>query len=481
MSDTLALARGVIMAGVAGSNARLPEPHYGGYLLFPEENASLQEVRAVTDALRARGGALVPVIAIDQEGGPVARLRAGVEPMPSMMALGAAGDLELARFAGVQIGFDLRRAGCTLDCAPVLDLALEPENAVIGTRSFGADPQRVASLGAALARGLRESGVQPCFKHFPGHGATAVDSHQSLPIVEVDSATLRARDLVPFASVAREALAMMSAHVLLRALDSQRPATLSRAVLSELLRGELGFAGTLLTDCLEMSAIAPRSSVVGAVEALAAGADLLTFSHDPELPAAAAAAIAAAADDGRLPLARLEEAYARVTCLRETGSPPLPLDAFAPHEGIGREIARRAVTLVRGIPHADPLASIAVAFGGSGKHLQREAPALAEWDASIDPPPAETESILAEIARCRRRPLILARRAHRHGAQAGAIARIIDRHPDALVVSLLEPFDVPLFGSARHLLATCGDTAVSLGGLADVIFGGSMPRGRLPI
>ena len=142
MSDTVALARGVIVAGVTGSAP--VAPHFGGYILFPEPNASLGEVRALTDSLRARGGTPAPVIAIDQEGGAVARLRDGVEPIPSMMAVGAAHDIELARCAGAQIGFDLRRAGCTLDCAPVLDLALEPENAVIGTRSFGADPRRVA-------------------------------------------------------------------------------------------------------------------------------------------------------------------------------------------------------------------------------------------------------------------------------------------------------------------------------------------------
>lgn len=477
MSDTLALARGVIAAGATGS-APVAQ-HFGGYILFPDPKASLEEVRALTDSLRARAGTPAPVIAIDQEGGAVARLRDGVETIPSMMAVGAAHDIELARCAGAQIGSDLRRAGCTFDCAPVLDLALEPDNAVIGTRSFGAEPRQVAALAAALAGGLSESGVTPCFKHFPGHGSTAVDSHEALPVVEADATVLRARDLVPFAEVAAAAPAMMSGHVVTRAFDLQRPATMSRAILSDLLRGELGFRGALLTDCLEMGAVA--DSVAGAVEALGAGADLLLFSHDPELPEAAAAAIAAAVDESRLPRARLEEAYARVMRLREAGSPPLPMDSLAPHEGIGREIARRAVTILRGIAHADPVASIAISFGGNGKLLQREAPALQERDASIDPTPDETESILAEIDRGRRRPLLLARRAHRHTAQAMAIARIVDRFPDAVVVSLLEPFDVSLFTGARHVLATCGDSAVSIAGLADVIFGGSMPAGRLPV
>jgi beta-N-acetylhexosaminidase len=477
MNDVLALARGVIAAGATGSAP--VAAHFGGYILFPDANASLEEVRALTDSLRARSGTPAPVIAIDQEGGSVARLRVGVEPIPSMMAVGAAHDIELARCAGAQIGFDLRRAGCTLDCAPVLDLALEPDNAVIGTRSFGADPRQVAALAAALAGGLREFGITPCFKHFPGHGSTSIDSHEALPVVEADATLLRARDLVPFAAIAAAAPAMMSAHVVTRAFDSQRPATMSRAILSDLLRGELGFRGASLTDCLEMRAVV--DSVAGAIEALAAGADLLLFSHDAELPEAAAAAIAAAVDQSRLPRERLEEAYERVMRLREAGSPPLPMDSLAPHEGIGREIARRAVTVVRGIAHADPVASIAVSFGGNGRVLQREAPALHERDASIDPAPDETESIVAEIALRRRRPLLLARRAHRHKAQANAIARIVDSNPDALVVSLLEPFDIALFAGARHVLATCGDSPISIAGLADVIFGGSMPAGRLPV
>ncbi|MBV8067102.1 MAG: glycoside hydrolase family 3 protein, partial [Candidatus Eremiobacteraeota bacterium] len=164
------LARGVVMAGIADASIDARLPRLAGYLLFGASDASLPAVRALTDTLRARDGNPPPLIAIDQEGGVVMRLRNGVEPMPPMMALGAANDLELAGRAGDQVAFDLRRAGITLDFAPVLDLALEPGNTVIGTRSIGADPSRVAALGSVFARGLQRGGVQPCYKHFPGHG-----------------------------------------------------------------------------------------------------------------------------------------------------------------------------------------------------------------------------------------------------------------------------------------------------------------------
>lgn len=480
VSGTTALAYGVIMAGLDGTHFDSLPPRFGGFVLFPGDTAVIQDVRALTDALRAREDR-PPVLAIDQEGGVVARLRQGAEPMPPMMALGAADDMELSQRAGEQVAFDLRRAGCTLDFAPVLDLALDPDNTVIGTRSFGADPQRVASLAEAFARGLLQGGILPCYKHFPGHGATPVDSHQALPIIDADEATLRFRDLVPFAMVAGNAPALMSAHVLVQAFDAQRPATLSPRIAHDLLRGEMGFGGALVTDCLEMQAVAVSESAQSAVEALAAGADLLLFSHDLDLAVAAAQAVEAAVSDGRVPLERLQEAHARVTRLREAGVVPLPLDALAPHPGVGREIGRRAVTLVRGLPHADPVASIAVSFGGSGAMLRREAPALEELSASIDPAAEETKVILDKLAQSQRRPLLLAQRARRYSAQAGAIAEILNRYPDALVVSLFEPFDLGLFGNARHLLAAYGDDEASIGGIADVIFGGSMPTGRLPV
>ncbi len=477
MTATQDLARGVVMAGIAGARLEGDFPRFGGYLLFARD-ATLAQIRALTDELRTRDGD--PLIAIDQEGGRVVRLHDDVGPMPPMMALGAANNLELARRAGEQTAFDLRRAGCTMDFAPVLDLALDPRNTVIGTRSFGADPRQVAELGAAFGRGLRAGGILPCYKHFPGHGATAVDSHEALPVIEAGAATLRARDLVPFAAIAPDAPAMMSAHVVVRAFDAQYPVTLSQRVSSALLREELGFRGALVTDCLEMNAVAPRGAAANAVDALAAGADLLVFSHDLDAANEAVEAITAAVDAGRLTPARLEEAYTRVQRLCQAGAAPLSLDEFPPHPGVGREIARQAVTLLRGIAHADPLASIVVSFGGAAATLDREAPAMETLDAPVAPSDADVRGVLEALARSQRRPLLLARRAHLHPEQVTAIGAILERDPDALVVSLLEPFDVGLFSNARHVVAAYGDDAASIGGLADVIFGGSLPAGRLP-
>src|SRR5581483_739592 len=204
------------------------------------------EVRTVLDR---------PIIAIDQEGGRVARIRDGVEEIPSALAIAAAcagaGNDELAREAGRQIAFDLRRIGANVDFAPVADLALTRMNTVIGTRAFGDDPRRVAQLAGAFAAGLERGSVAATFKHFPGHGSTAVDSHLELPAIDEDETTLRSRDLIPFAELLPRARAVMTAHIVARAFNAGRPATVSYRILTELLRGELHFQGVCFTDCLQ--------------------------------------------------------------------------------------------------------------------------------------------------------------------------------------------------------------------------------------
>ena len=497
MNELNALARGVVFAGFEGEAFDPALPQFGGYLLFARNTSSPQQIRTLTDALRARtfDDGTAPAIAIDQEGGRVVRLRNGVEPMPSMMALGAAADLELAGRAGEQVAFDLRRAGCTMNLAPVLDLASHAEQTAIGTRSLGSRPQDVAALGAAFGAGLERGGVVPCYKHFPGHGATATDSHERLPRIADDAETLRGRDLVPFADVARTAPAMIAAHVVATAFDERNPATASARILNGLLRDELQFGGALLTDCLQMGAVDERSgTVASALAALVAGADVLLVSNSPELALQVVAAIERAVSaEGTLPRARLEEAFARAATLRRAAQPSLPLDTFPPHPGVGREIARRGVTLVRGFAHADPLTTIVVSFDGeraeginakgapARESLRHEAPALAEQHLPLDPSAEEIDAALGAIRASGRRTLILARRAHLFGAQAAAIDRILDDAHDALVVSMLEPYDVPLFGRARHLLAAYGDDAAAIGGLADVLFGGTLPGGQMPV
>ncbi|MFF4892091.1 glycoside hydrolase family 3 N-terminal domain-containing protein [Micromonospora chersina] len=286
-----------------------------GHTLFGTNIHDPAQVAATTAALRA--GRPDVLIAIDEEGGDVTRLaHATGSPYPGNAALGAIDDVTLTRQVYAAIGAELAALGIHLDLAPTVDVNTADENPVIGTRSFGADPARVAAHSAAAVAGLQSAGVAACAKHFPGHGATVADSHYELPTVDVPPAVLRERDLPPFAAVVDAGVrAVMTAHIRVPALTGDGPATFSRAVLVDLLRREYGFTGAVITDALEMKGAALAAGGVGpaAVRALAAGADLLCIGAkvDADLVAHVVEEIVAALDDGRLDRARVEEAAGR--------------------------------------------------------------------------------------------------------------------------------------------------------------------------
>jgi beta-N-acetylhexosaminidase len=469
------LACGVIATGFS----ERPDRPFAGYILFARNLESVDAARALTDALRADTQP-PPIVAIDQEGGRIMRLRNGVEPVPAMMALGAVADAQLAFDAGAALAHDLRRMGCTLDFAPVLDLALDPGNTVIGTRAFGTSTELVSRIGSAVARGLNFGGITPTFKHFPGHGATAFDTHLRAARLDADEATLRGRDLVPFRAALRGDATIMAAHVAVPAIDGDRPASISPRFLTGILRDEWGFTGVCFTDCMQMDAIAKSIGTVrGVTAAIAAGADCALVSHDPDLAYEAAKHLADAVEKGDVPLARLQEAHARVMRLRALAYEPLDLDALAPHPGIGRRIAREAVTLVRGEPRGDALADRAIIFGDGS--LAAHAPAIDEERLELDPSDDAVTAMLDRLHTSTRRALVLSYRAHLYPRQAAAIDAILAHAPDALVVSTGEPYDLPLFARARHVLACYGNDDVALAGLADVVFLGAPCTGVLPV
>ncbi len=496
MTDIRTLAAGVVCVGFDGTQIStqleqtLRTTPLAGLILFARNVESLEQTRALTDRIREILPS--PVIAIDQEGGRVARLRDKVEELPAMLAVAAAGDADLAYRAGAQLGFDLRRAGVNVDYAPVIDLMLMRLNTVIGARAFGDDPQQVIRFAGALANGLRSQGIVPTFKHFPGHGSTEVDSHLDLPAIDLDEQTFRNRDLVPFATLLRDAEALMTAHIIVRCLDPQRPATISPAILTDVLRNEIGFTGVCFTDCMQMDAIAKGvGSTEGAVQALLAGADCVLISHSMQLALESIECIAKAVESGRLSHARLEEAHTRVQALRARLQPPLALDAPAPYAGVGREIGRRAVTVLRGSADADPANSMIVSFEGTTNEgvqgLHTEHPSLAggahvsELRVPLDPHGSQVEELLADLRERGKRPIVLMRRAHVYAGQAAAVRAILDAFPETLLISTREPFDAFMFDSARNVLCTYGDDRPSMEGLSDVLFGGSAATGKFPL
>lgn len=316
-----------------------------GYTLFGYNIAEPTQVAAITAALRAARDDVL--IAIDEEGGDVTRLaHATGSPYPGNAALGAVGDASLTQRVYEAIGGELAALGVNLNLAPTVDVNTADENPIIGTRSFGSDPEQVAAHAAAAVAGLQDAGVAACAKHFPGHGATVADSHLELPTVDAPLELLRARDLPPFAAVVEAGTkSIMTAHIRVPELTGDGPATFSRAALVDLLRAELGFSGAVITDALEMkgAALAAGGTARAAVPALAAGADLLCIGAQVDAPLVeeVAAEIVAAISDGRLPLARVEEAAARVDTLAAWTSRSAP--AHASTTDLGYAAARRAV------------------------------------------------------------------------------------------------------------------------------------------
>jgi beta-N-acetylhexosaminidase len=495
MTDIRTLAAGVLCVGFAQTRispelARtLKETPIAGLILFARNIDSLEQTRALTDEIREVLPA--PIIAIDQEGGRVARLRDGVEELPAMLAVGAADDVELAERAGAQLAFDLRRAGVNVDYAPVLDLMLMRMNTVIGARAFGDDPRRVAQFGGAFARGLRSQGIIPTFKHFPGHGSTEVDSHLDLPAIDLDERAFRERDLVPFAELLPGAEALMTAHIIVRSLDPERPATISKRILTDLLRGEIGFHGVCFTDCMQMDAISKTiGAAAGAVEAVIAGADCVLISHDMQLAFESIDRIVEAVEGGRLPRERLQEAYERVQRLRSKLAAPLPLDASPPHPGVGREIGRKAVTVLRGSADTDAAQSIIVSFEGvtvegvQGVHSEHASLAGAQVQQvrlPLEPQSEAVDTLVADLRDRGKRLIVLMRRAHVYATQAKAVRALLSAFPDAMLISTREPFDAFMFEEARHVLCTYGDDKPSIEGLSDVLFGGAAPAGKFPL
>ncbi len=269
-----------------------------GVVIFRENILDPRQVMELNEAIRAACPSGRVMIAVDQEGGRVARLREGVPPLGPMRSLAATGEVAKIRTAGRELGKALRTLGFDIDFAPVLDVDSNPKNPIIGDRAFSGDPEKVGPLAMAFAKGLLEEGILPCGKHFPGHGATDLDSHLALPVVEADRETLENRELVPFRAAIAEGIPfMMTAHVVYPAWDDV-PATLSRRIVTGLLRERLGFKGLTLTDDLLMEAVAKLGVVNAALLSLEAGCDGLLVLRNTQAALKVFEALSRMADDG---------------------------------------------------------------------------------------------------------------------------------------------------------------------------------------
>ncbi len=477
------LVLGTLFPGFEGTTAptwllELLRDGLAGVVLF-ERNVSTRDpdgsVAALSTQLRQARPAVI--VAVDEEGGDVTRLDAARgSDVPGAAALGVVNDPGLTRRVAGYLGSRLQAAGVSLNLAPVADVDADPQNPIIGIRSFGSDPEAVAAHVAAFVHGQQTQGVAATVKHFPGHGATVEDSHVTVPSVDVSLQQLRHRELVPFRSaVAAGTQVVMTAHVRYPALDDV-PATLSRPILTDLLRGELGFEGVVMTDGLDMNAISQTvGHEEGAVQALLAGADALCVggeSTGPQIVERLVAAVTAAVRSGRLPVSRLLDATHRVGVLAAWTREPVEPSG---EHGSGVEAARRALRasgqvrldrapLVLELHDEPSIAAGEVPWAIGAPLTERMTGTVVEVLTPQDSDPAPA------LARHADRPVVLAVRGVRRRAwQRHVLASVRAARPDVVVVDHELPGDESLLGP-NHLLTFSG-SLVSAEVAADVLAG----------
>jgi beta-N-acetylhexosaminidase len=296
----------------------IEEYQFAGLVLFQKNCGAPRQLVCLCRAIWESFDAMPPFIAIDQEGGRVHRLPAPFSHFPAAGCIGARNDAELAHRLGQATAAELTLTGINLNFAPVLDVASNPMSPIIGDRAFAAEPKRVIEIAAAWTEGLRDGGIIPCGKHFPGHGEADKDSHFELPMVRKSIDELQATELPPFADGCRNHIeSVMTAHVAYPALDAKSPATLSEAIITGLLRHQLGYDGVVFSDDLAMRAISDRYRVEeSAALAVRAGVDILLFCHEIDKAAVALEFLCAEAERDPAVRARVEESYRRVTELK---------------------------------------------------------------------------------------------------------------------------------------------------------------------
>ncbi|MFD5558367.1 glycoside hydrolase family 3 protein [Streptomyces sp. NPDC127068] len=452
------LGEGLASVGLFGRNIHTPE-----------------QLAALTAQLRAERGDVL--VAIDEEGGDVTRLevRDG-SSFPGNHALGAVDDVDLTRAVAHELGRRLAECGVNLNWAPSADVNANPDNPVIGVRSFGAGTDLVARHTAAYVEGLQSAGVAACTKHFPGHGDTAVDSHHALPRIDVDLETLRARDLAPFlAAIAAGSRSVMSAHILVPALDAERPATLSRRILTGLLREELGYDGLIVTDGMEMQAIAGTYGIErGSVLAIAAGADAICVGgglNDEDTVLRLRDALVSAVRTGDLAEERLADAAARVRALA-AWTRTTEVQGAGVKADVGLVAARRALQVTRGDGYSGPVTGtpfVATFTPEANIAVGDETPwgVAAELRALL--PGTEGEGFTGDAsgeaalkAAGDRRIVAVVRDAHRHPWMRDAVATLVAARPDTVVVEMGVPQSTPvgsLYVATHGAARVCGTAA----------------------
>lgn len=298
----------------------IAERHIGGFIFYSNNIQTSHQAWSLFSAMqRTNAGAKLPLfLSADQEGGRVSRMPKELPSFPASRDVGRTQNKTFAFQVGSTLGETMKAYGLNVDFAPVLDVNSNPNNPVIGDRSFGSTVETVSSMGIEEMKGIQSRGVIPVVKHFPGHGDTSVDSHKELPVVHHDLNRLRQVEFAPFAEAVRQgADAVMVAHLLVTKLDPDVPASLSRVIIQNYLRGELGFQGVVITDDMTMGAITKSMSIeAAAVKSVQAGADIILVGHDYAKQQAVLNALKQAVRDGSIPGKAIDDSVYRIAKLK---------------------------------------------------------------------------------------------------------------------------------------------------------------------
>lgn len=491
--------------------------HIGGIILFSRNVQDAQQVLELTHrlqmiAIRARHRAPL-LIAIDQENGMVQRLGRGTTLFPGNMALGAIGSEQVVYNVAQATGRELKALGINMNLAPVVDVNNNPANPVIGVRSFGEDPHQVARLAAAAVKGYRAAGVISDLKHFPGHGDTAVDSHLALPTISSTLEQLEAIELVPFKSgIEAGADSVMIAHISFPALTHQEalPATVSPALVRGLLREKLGFDGVIISDCMEMNAVAETIGTErAAVMALQAGVDLVLVSHTYARQLGSIEAIQLALQAGDLPPEVVHRAAERVLRLKDRflswdslPAAPVPVWVGGPsHRHLRNQAYELSTTLVRNDDALLPLRLdqaenvLVISPRGEGytrvedrrypheflaRSIRRRHDRVSAMFTSPSLAALEREEILRVVGASDL--IIMATlNAHLDQQQAELMRDLLQTGRHVIGIAVGNPYDLLVFPQLRSYLVTYEYTKPALAAAVRVLFGEIQPHGHLPV
>lgn len=476
--------------------------HIGGIIFYERNVESPRSVAQLNSDLQdAARSSRQPglFITIDQEGGLVTRLREsrGFTEFPGAMGIAATDNLDNARVVARALAQELHALGFNMDLAPDLDVNNNPTNPIIGSRSFGSDPQRVADYGVAFIESMQAAGIMAIGKHFPGHGDTGTDSHVALPTVPYDRTRLDAVEFVPFrAAIKANVTGIMSAHITFPGIDATPglAATLSPKVMTGLLREEFKFDGLTMTDELGMGALASSGypAPVAAATSLRAGADILLFNRGFELHRQAIQMIVDWVQRGVIPQARLDQAVRRVLLAKEKYGiltpPVIEVESVEKQVGmretrdLSRRIAAQSITWLRDDAHLIPLnpdAKLLVVETAANVELGK---ALGATTITVKSQPAQAEiDAVMQVAKDRRTVIVATSDVVRNNQQAALVNALLKGNNPTIVVAIRTPYDALALPNAPTLLAAFGSNPPVIEALVNILLGKEKASGKLPV